>query len=224
MKNKHQENLRKRARLTHRSNKWNSGRGSVFATHVFEPARALIWWDDISFILNKRRVMVWWVHPRMKYSDAINDAAWKAAGEPPEQDDYLFTGEAIYKPAGRSRKRIYAYQSAPTPAARSAYYERLWEIERQLQRDGIDHTVTTAVSITQLNWCTGVDLCVPLEIRCQADAVALAALARRLLTRETTLAAEFPGYAYGRTAWLAEAKAREEDAERLRADSEQLPA
>ena len=195
----------------------------MFATHVFEPERALTWWDDISFILNKRRVMVWWVHPRMKYSEAINAAAWKAAGEAPEHDDFLINGETIYKPAGRSRKRVYAYQSAPTPAVRSAYYERLWEIERQLQRDGIDHTVTVTASVTQLNWCTGVDLCVPLEIRCQADAVALAALVRRLLTRETTLAAEFPSYAYGRVEWLAETKVREEDAERRRTDSEQLP-
>ncbi len=216
MKNQYQEKLRQCARLAHRNNDWDGGRGSVFAMHVFEPARAQTWWDDISFVLNKRRVMVWWVHPRMKYSDAIEDVAWKAAGEPPSRGDQSLIGEKIFKPAGRSRKRIHAYRSSPTPAALSAYYERLWEIERQLQRDGIDHIVTTSMSFTHLNWCTGVDLCVPSEIRYQADAVALAALARRLLTRETTLAIEFPGYAYGRVKWIAEAQGREEDTERRR--------
>ena len=63
----------------------------------------------------------------------------------------------------------------------------------------------------------------PLEIRCQADAVALAALVRRLLKRETTLAAEFPNYAYGRAEWLAETKMREEDAERRRTDRREVP-
>ena len=46
---------------------------------------------------------------------------------------------------------------------------------------------------------------------------------RRLLERETTLAAEFPSYAYGRVEWLAETKMREEDAERRREDSEEVP-
>ena len=216
MKNVHQERLRTRARLAHRNNDGDGGRGSVFTMHEFEPGRAQTWWDDISFVLNSRRVMVWWVHPRMKYRDAIDDAAWKQMGESPMQDDHSFNGKTIYKPAGRSRKRIVAYRSSPTPDALAAHYEKRREIKRQLERDGMNHIVTPSMSITNLNWCTGVDLCVPLEIRCQADAVALAALARKLLTREATLATEFPSYTYGQVEWLAEAKAREDDAARKR--------
>ena len=152
----------------------------------------------------------------MKYSDAIKDASWKQVGEPPQHDDYLFNGKNIYKPAGRSRKRIVAHESSPTPDVLSTYYEKMWATERQLQHDGIDDIVTTSMSITLLAWCTGVDLCVPMEIRCQADAVALAALARKLLKRETTLAASFPGYMYGRETWLSEANAREDDTKQKR--------
>ena len=216
MKNNYQERLRNRARLAHRNSDWDGGRGSVITMHVFEPTRLLSLWDDISFVLNNRRVMVWWVHPRMKYRDAIDDAAWKQVGDFPSHEAHLLSGEKIFKSAGKSRKRIVAYRSPTTPDALASHYEKLWAIKRQLQRDGIDHTVAPSMSITHLNWCTGVDLCVPVEIRCQADADALAALARKLLTREATLATEFPGYAYGRVEWLAEAKAREDDAERRR--------
>lgn len=216
MKNKHVETLRRQAHQDHRNNGCEWGRGRVLTMHEFEPERLLTWWDDVSFVLNKRRVMVWWVHPRTKYSDEISNAAWKLVGDPPESDDDLFNGKTIYKPIGRSRKRILAYESSPTPPAQSAYYDKLFEIERQMQLEGIDHTVTPAMSITHLRWCTGVDLCVPAEIRCQTDAVVLAALVRRLLTRETTLAVEFPGYAYGRAEWLSEANAQEEDNVRRR--------
>lgn len=63
-----------------------------------------------------------------------------------------------------------------------------------------------------LNWCVGVDICVPIEIRSPEEARALVSLARRLLKRETTLEREFPGYGYGRENWLAEAGLRAEDA------------
>ena len=173
MKNNYQERLRNRARLAHRNSDWDGGRGSVITMHVFEPTRLLSWWDDISFVLNNRRVMVWWVHPRMKYRDAIDDAAWKQVGDFPSHEAHLLSGEKIFKSAGKSRKRIVAYRSPTTPDALASHYEKLWAIKRQLQRDGIDHTVAPSMSITHLNWCTGVDLCVPVEIRCQADADAL---------------------------------------------------
>ena len=53
-----------------------------------------------------------------------------------------------------------------------------------------------------------------MEIRTHADAVALVALARRLLKRETTCAIEFGDYQYGKADWLNDAKARTADQER----------
>lgn len=52
--------------------------------------------------------------------------------------------------------------------------------------------------------CRVVTLCVPLEVRNVDELRALVQLARRLLKRQATLAAEFPAYHYTRTDWLAE--------------------
>ncbi|MBC7623372.1 MAG: hypothetical protein H7232_08305 [Aeromicrobium sp.] len=76
--------------------------------------------------------------------------------------------------------------------------------------------MTPSFSVGRYGWGTGVDLCVPMEVRIHADGVALIALTRRLLTRQTTCAAEFAGYQYGKADWLREAGAREMDIERRR--------
>jgi len=53
-----------------------------------------------------------WVHPRFKYRNAIEDAAWAAAGEPPERGDWLAetNSRPVRKNVGKSRTRIVAYE------------------------------------------------------------------------------------------------------------------
>ncbi len=55
----------------------------------------------------------------------------------------------------------------------------------------------------------GISLIAPLEVRNEAELANLALLARRLLLRETTVEAEFPGYQYGRADWLKEREAHQ---------------
>lgn len=59
-----------------------------------------------------------------------------------------------------------------------------------------------------MEFTTGVSLVVPIEVLNEENVRALAALAKRLLKRETTVADEFPGYVYGREEWLSEASLR----------------
>jgi hypothetical protein len=63
--------------------------------------------------------------------------------------------------------------------------------------------------VEQLKWATGVSLVIPVEVLNEEDIRALAALAKRLLKREITVADEFPGYVYGREEWLSEASLRD---------------
>jgi hypothetical protein len=60
-----------------------------------------------------------------------------------------------------------------------------------------------------LDWCTGLELCIPVEVRNVAELKALAEIGRRLLKGETTLDRLFADYAYGRDEWLAEQSRRD---------------
>lgn len=173
----------------------------------------LSWWDDCQIIVNQRRVMIWWVHPRMTYRDAITDAAWAAAGKAPERSgDWRsdLRGRPIRKKVGKSRSRIVAYEHGAPNAEYAAYYARLRSEEDRLAAEGIDLLVSPSISRCTLDWCSGVDLCLPVEVRNVAELKAMAELGRRLFKGEITVAQLFPGYQYGREQWLAEHEQREE--------------
>lgn len=171
----------------------------------------LSWWDDCQIIVNHRRVMIWWRHPRFAYRNTIEDAAWAAAGDPPEHGDWLseLRSNPIRKKAGRSRKRIVAYEHPGPDAATQAYYDTLHAEEDRLAAEGIDLMIAPSLTRRTLDWCTGLELCAPVEVRSIAELKVLAAIGRRLAKRECTLDELFPGYQYGRTQWLAEKEKRE---------------
>ena len=211
MKNPGQERLRRLMRQYHRHHPWRLEDG-FFIPHLYPKPRSLSWWDDIGFILNGRRVMVWWVHPRMEYADTIGDFAWKEAGDPPARSADMFaSGEKQWKKVGRSRKKVVSYLCRPTPDSMQDYYAKLRAIESRMELEGIDWVVRPSISVKRLAWCAGVELCVPFDVRTDEEVRALAWLTRRLLKNETTLTLEFPSYKYGRAEWLAEAELRNQD-------------
>lgn len=220
MKNFNQEAKLLRMRLYHRNKRWRLSAGGLMIPHVYPKPRKLSWWDDVGFILNGRRVMVWWVHPRMKYADAIEDAAYAEAGDWPQSSDDMFSESKKtrnYKRLGQSRKKIVSYTLPPMADDTLAYYKRVNEITDRMYAQGIDLVIRPSVSIVRLDWCIGVDLCIPIEVLTEDDVIALAATARRMLTNGRTLAAlasSWPdGFQYGREEWLAEAEIRQQDRE-----------
>lgn len=212
MKNSTQERLRIQMQQYHRNHPWRLEDG-LFVPHAYpEPFSELSWWDDVGFILNGRRVMVWWVHPRMKYKDQIEDKACQEAGDPPDRDSDIFgPSEKQWKKVGRSRKKVVCYRTMPPHEARQDYYAKLLAIEKRMESEGIDFVARPSMSIQRLSWCTGVELCLPIEVRNRQDIQSLAGLVRRLVKRETQLANEFPEYRYGKQDWLAESDARKRD-------------
>lgn len=213
MKNLHQEQRRRHMRQYHLCHPWPLSAGGLFIPHEYLP-RELSWWADVGFILNRRRVMVWWIHPRQQYVDAIRDAAWAEAGEPPhDQDDFFSRPDPIHKRRGKSRKNVVAYQLAPTSATTRDYYDRINAIEARLTADGIDFFVRPSISIIAYDWCLGVSLCLPIEVSMVEDVRNLAGLVRQILIGNRSL--PDAGYEYGREQWLAEADARQRDRVRL---------
>jgi len=198
-------------RQYHRSHPWCLSQGGLYVPHSYADTKpdSLSWWDDVGFILNKRRVIVWWRHPRLVYADALDEQSRQEAGDGPK-DDWLAEGcTKNYRQVGASRKKIVSYTSRQPSAEQWLYYDRLRDIRERLSSEGIDLDVSTSWEREHLMWAIGVNLVAPLEVRNEIELASVALLARRLILGKTTLEAEFPGYRYGRTDWLREQSVKE---------------
>lgn len=210
MKDHRQERLGRLQREYHRNHPWRLGPGGLFVPHSYAEVKqdALSWWDDVGFILNRRRVIVWWRHPRHVYRDAIEEQAQEQAGEFPF-DDWLTQGAIPnYRKVGRSRKKIVSYTCRPPSEASRAYFQHLQAMEQELSAQGIDCDVHPSSKRKRLSWATGLDLVAPLEVRNEQELAVVADLACRLLLGSTTLEREFSDYCYNKASWLSEAAAR----------------
>ncbi len=208
MKNARFELFGRMQRQYHRHHPWRLSQGGLFIPHSYAETKpdSLSCWDDVGFILNGRRVIVWWQHPRHVYSNEIGEQSWREAGDDPG-DDWLFEGSTKnYKRVGRSRKKIATYTSRQPSEEQQRYYDRLRDIRERLAVDGIEFDVSPSWKRERLNWATGVGLVAPMEVRNEVELAMVAKLARRLILGETTLEAEFPGYRYGKADWLREQK------------------
>jgi len=206
MKNPKQEQLKLMQRQYHRCNQWRLRMSGLYIPHSYAETKpdSLSWWDDVGFILNGRRIIVWWQHPRHIYAGALEKLSWQEAGDSPH-DNWLTAGSTKnYKPVGASRKKIVSYTSRQPSEAQSQYYDKLRIIRQRLTGEGIDLDVAPSCKFERLNWAMGISLVAPMEVRNENELAMLAMLAKRLLLRQTTLEAEFPGYRYSRAGWVRE--------------------
>ena len=206
MKNRKQENLRRMQLQYHRHHPWCLQHGGLYILHSYEKKQsdALSWWDDIGFILNKRRVIVWWQHPRCVYSDSIDEQSWSEAGDYPQNDLLIDSTQKNYRKIGISRKKVVSYTCIEPSIEQKLYFERLNNIRKRISTEGINLEVYPSWRQENLPWAIGVGLVAPIEVRNEDELAVLASLARRLMLRQTTLDLEFPAYRYSRTEWLKE--------------------
>jgi len=209
MKEPHLEHLARLMREHHRHHPWRLSRGGLYIPHSYDHMKPddLSHWDDVGFILNGRRYMAWWRHPRDVYRSAIEKLAWAKQeaeyGEPPERDWLFNDGATLYKLVGKSgkRKKPIGSRSLETPEATRRYDDQLNEREAALRQQGIDLEVRPSWTWRRYLRCMGIDLVAPMEVRNEQELAQLADLARQLVLRKTTLAERFPG-AYSRADWL----------------------
>ncbi len=178
----------------------------LFVPHSYAEKKPddLSWWDDVGFILNKRRVIVWWQHPRQVYADAIDERAWDEAGPAPTSDWPRKGAIKNYRRVGASRKKVVSYTTAAPTDERRAYYAHLRSIVKRLSDEGIELEVRASWRRETLDWATGISLVVPMEVRSEVELAEVAKLARGLMLGNTTLDREFPAYVYGKGDWLRE--------------------
>lgn len=203
------DRLRQLQREYHKSHPWRLSPGGLYIPHSYVNMLpdSLSYWDDVGFILNGRRVIVWWRHPRHVYSDAIEEKAREEAGPGPRDNWLTEGGTKNYKRVGRSRKKLVSITSMKPSVEQTQYYDLLRSISVRLSAEGIDLDVPVSWKWERLNWAMGVSLVAPLEVRNEAELAVVANLARRLVLGQTTLGAEFSGYRYGRSDWLLEQSA-----------------
>lgn len=206
MKNPTQELFGQMQKQHHRHEPWLSHYGGLYLPHSYKDTKkdALSWWTDIGFVLNGRRVIVWWEHPRSIYADAINDLAWSMAAPYPSGNWITDGATKLWAPVGESRKRHIGFESKPPSSEQESFYDRLAQIEQRLYAEGIEHEVTPHWERARLSWAIGVELVVPIEVKSDHDAASIADLARRLIAGKTALDREFPNYKYDRGQWLKE--------------------
>lgn len=211
MKSARFERFARLQRQYHRNHPWQLSPGGLFILHSYTEMTpdSLSWWDDVGFILNDRRVMVWWLHPRQVYSDAIQEQSRMNAGDDPGDDWLVDGGTTNYKRVGKSRKKIAGYTSREPSEEQQHYYDKLWDIQKHLASEGIDFDVHTSWKRERLTWATGITLVAPMEVRSEAELAKVANLTRRLILGQTTLEREFPGYRYGKADWLREQPGRD---------------
>ncbi len=197
MKNRHVEQLRRLARQRHRHAQEDYGPGGIAVRYHFQPG--LSWWTDTAFVLNDYRVALSFLHPRMAYQWQVEELAQATV-------THLYTHKGledatpIFRKIGRSRKKIQGYARNPR-SAEDPWLNALKAEEARLFVEG-NFVVTPYIRAEWTRYSRFVTLCAPVEVGNEETLIAMARLVRRLLKHETTLQAEFPGYAYTRNDWV----------------------
>ncbi len=127
MKNNKQELLGRMQCQYQQKHQWRFNKDGLFIPHSYAEIKpgSLSWSDDVGFILNDRRVIVWLQHPRYIKSSIIEEQSWNRVGSNP-QDHWLLEGATPdFKPVGKSRKKIVSYTARRPSAEHDAFYEPL---------------------------------------------------------------------------------------------------
>jgi hypothetical protein len=194
MRNPHFEHLKRAQREHHRRYPhWATHPGGLFLPHAYPDPNAADSppsprsWDDAGFVLNGRRVMVFWQHPHAALEEALECETLNrmAATENPLEGSLLAHSVPLYRLQGASRKAIRAYRMAyfahPDRAAWAAQYEAVFEA---VKKERGDNPVPPSFHVINRTWARQVFWVAPLTIRYEADAVALAGWVKAVLKGE----------------------------------------
>lgn len=194
MKNKNFERLQKMAK--DHAKKWDPSNAilgvNVPHCHAVRPSPALSYWEDFSFKAGQQVISVWWVHPRMKLMDKIEELAYEAIekedreGNAPE---FKFLEESTpnYKKTGKSRKKIVSYGFKINPQFDSVGRQERILREKIRLLNSEEVSVKPSIEIHQYKWCRGVSLCFPVELLSDNDIVAFAHRVKQHILRKENL-------------------------------------
>ncbi len=206
MKNKDFE--RKREAAKRYAKQWNNPlteRGN-YIPNQFDGSKKISWWDDIFFRHGSQLIAVWWDHPRLRYQDRCKSLAYDELVKikPKKETDWLEGSEKIYKYLGKSkkRKRVEFYRMLDMTQSQTDWYDELKAREEELLMTS-DVVIRPSITITQYDWCRGVDICLPVEVVDEASLEDVADQVRDVLSGRKKFSDLYPeGYAYTREDWI----------------------
>jgi hypothetical protein len=207
MKNRAIETMKQRAKLYHRNKQRAQFTNGIIVRYLYSDMtpETLTFWDDAVFIVSDYQVALWWVHPRARYHDLVEEEARQRIARLRPESDLFSDMTPNYKKIGRSRKKIVSWTHKPTTDEWRNYFDLLAETERQVGQD-VAFEVRPSMNIAWYSWCKGLSLCAPFEVRSREDLLALTHIARRLVKRESTLIEEFGDIVYRQADWLEDCK------------------
>jgi hypothetical protein len=200
------ERLAQSQREYHRSNQWCLSDGGLYIPHSYDTSNhsELSWWDDVGFVLNGRRIIVWWQHPRNEYASAIEMKAFQICSTGSNDVDGVKKNGEDRPHAAKAKKKLAAHPDHGCTEILDLHYKTLNEIHSRLISQGIDMEIRASWKWKRLSWAMAVSLVAPLEVRNATELTKVADLARRLILRQVTLENEFPLYKYNRNSWVIE--------------------
>ena len=169
--------------------------------HVYSDmtSESLSWWDDLGFVFAKRRIMVWWLHPRMVYMDRLEALATEqcAAEYPKGQDNWLAHSTPIHRAVqGGRRKRTVGHRMGSISERYRQYFDHLQATQDALSQQDHGWSIGASLRSEVLGWCQGVNLVVPMEVRCEDDLRPLRELVECYLRGDRSALTGFPAYTF----------------------------
>lgn len=171
--------------------------------HCYDVPKKQSWWDDTAFRVNKKRVVVTWIHPRLHYSDTCENIVYENFTVPDSDCNWLSETTPIYKKVGKSRKKVIAHQRAGmSDAARDRFTTRQALIE-EMQKTG-DVSVKPYLKFDIWDHAINMNICMPIEVLNVDDVVELAKKCKYYYLNREEFAKDFSDYVYTKDNWNAE--------------------
>ena len=189
--------------------------GGLFIPHSYTDmnSESLSWWDDVGFIYAKRRVMVNWRHPRMVYTDMIEDAAYgigeplspyKSFGAPRglynrfarKRVSLFVCSKKKYKKLGQSRKKYIGCEIAPLTTEERDYHNAKLALRNSLFSTDQGYGISPSIKSEITYWCQRIEMVAPVEVRCEKDLLVLRDIALAYLKGDTTRLMAMPVYTF----------------------------
>jgi hypothetical protein len=205
----HPKQMYASAKTYHRRHQWDLNRYGLMVRHDYTDMKpgSLSWWDDVGFIFGKRRIMVWWLHPRMVYKDRLDKMAFQHCDEEyPKDENRLIHSEPIRRKVKHgSRAKTLGYLVSPVFGEKHhRYYDHFNATLASLSQQDHGWDIQPSLKSTVLNWCQGVDLVLPVEIRCEDDLRLLRDVVERHLRGDRSVLSGYSAYTF--TDWQSDQK------------------
>lgn len=171
--------------------------------HCYDPPKKLSWWDDTAFRVNKKRVVVTWIHPRLHYSDTCENIIYDDFKAPTPMTSWINDSTPVWKKVGKSRKKIVAYRCGGISDKEKTYFEERQARIKVLETEG-EVSVKPFLKFEIWDHAINMSICMPIEVLNEKDVLELAKKCKYYYLNREEFAKDFGDYVYTKDNWNAE--------------------